>query len=78
MLNEAKEEEEDIFVQKGNNYGSNEAINEAVELVKDSENSGQSFQLMSIDQSGLAKIWVMILMNIIIICFFENKKNFIL
>ncbi|OUM63962.1 hypothetical protein PIROE2DRAFT_9423, partial [Piromyces sp. E2] len=45
----------DNYLSKGNNYGSSEEINEATETI---DNHGQSFQIMSIDQSGLAKIWV--------------------
>jgi len=41
-----------------NNYGSMENINEAVDIVDD--DSHQSFQILSIDQSGLAKIWTAI------------------
>ncbi|ORX48945.1 hypothetical protein BCR36DRAFT_371011 [Piromyces finnis] len=56
ILNEVSDVDDNYF-SKGNNYGSSEEINETTEIV---ENNGQSFQIMSIDQSGLAKIWTAI------------------
>ena len=71
MLNEVSDVE-DNYLGKKNNYGSSEEINEATETV---ENNGQSFQIMSIDQSGLAKIWVNKIIQILIINNYFFKYN---
>eukprot|EP00833_Pecoramyces_ruminatium_P002795 jgi/Orpsp1_1/1176827/evm.model.c7180000059175.1 len=57
LINETSDMDEDFTGKSNHNYGSTEEINEATEIV---DNPHQSFQIMSIDQSGLAKIWTAI------------------
>ncbi|ORY47560.1 hypothetical protein LY90DRAFT_671194, partial [Neocallimastix californiae] len=59
LLSETDSDEEDNITEKANNnYGSREEINEMTGIAD--SNQQQSFQFMSIDQSGLAKIWTAI------------------